>query len=174
MINPEINNEPLKTNSSSFETLYIDQEEPQQRPTLIIYIGPFKTGTTTIQMDSRDFTDSLEMDNYNYAGKRSVQTGLGRRLLANNDCLYKLRDYFFNNRKNNGRCAMDIPCWKKRMEGVVAGNISKNIILSDEGYSYVVRPSSSQFFNKTYHRALQIAYQDWDFFIVPTYRWYFE
>jgi len=174
MINTEINNEPLKTNSSSFETLDLDQEEPRQRPTLIVHIGPSKTGTTTIQMDSRDFTDSLEMDNYIYAGKRSVQTRLRRRLLANNDCLYKVRDYLFNNRKNNGRCAMDIPCWKKRMKGVVSGNISKNIILSDEGYSYVAGLSSPQFFNKTYNRALQIAYQDWDFFIVPTYRRYFE
>jgi len=65
---------------------------------------------------------------------------------------------------------MDIPCWQDRMKDVVAGNISKNVILSDEGYSYY----SGRIFNKTYRSAFQIAYQDWDVLIVPVYRRYAE
>jgi len=51
---------------------------------------------------------------------------------------------------------MDIPCWQDRMKDVVAGNIFKNIILSDEGYSYY----SERIFKKTHRSALQIDHQD--------------
>jgi len=155
----------IETNSSS-----LNPEEPRRRPTLVVHIGPSKTGSSTIQRDSCEFSDSLKMDNYIYAGMFSGRDmkRIEVRLLANDNCLYIVRDYLSTD--DSGRRAMDIPCWQERMKGVVEGNVSKNVILSNEGYSY----SSDILFNKTYHSALQIAYRDWDFLIVATYRRYAE
>jgi len=155
----------------------------KNKPNLIVHIGPAKTGTSTLQKNSRDFTNVLAMDGYIYAGKFGIQQQREaiQDIFDVNDCLFVTEAYLQNHSLNNtnGRLgtegvlkAKDNSCWKTRvtkMDKYLENNTS--IIISDEVYSI---NSKRQSRSKREYEALRAVFQDWDLSFVVTYRRYAE
>lgn len=154
-------------NSSSF------QFHPDKR-SLVLHIGPSKTGTTSIQMESRDMPEALKRDNYIYVGRYAgVINRAVRPLLSNDDCLYRVSDYLLQEDEDSDnleRRGTDIPCWRDKLAKVNRVQNNTSIIWSDEAFSYGNGISR----NETHLAALRVAFRDWNFLVVPTYRRYAE
>ncbi|CAB9528895.1 expressed unknown protein [Seminavis robusta] len=141
-----------------------------RRPSMIIHIGPSKTGTSTIQRESISLQPFLTRDNFVYIGKfaesKYRRASKAAMLLKNDGCFQEAAAAWKYNNSNFN----DTECWMGRMSGIMKyyhQNIS--MILSDEGYSY-----KGRFDNHTYYQLLRVAFQDWNVVVVPTYRRYAE
>jgi hypothetical protein len=142
-----------------------------------MHIGPSKTGTTTLQLDSVNFRNVLQADRYAYLGRyQQSQTRMAANipyLFRNDECLQQVTEYFSTS--DIGK-AMDVPCWKERVQGIqLYQKANMSIVLSDEIYSYQNK-ISEVCNNPSYYSTLRRAYQqeDWNWIVVATYRRYAE
>jgi hypothetical protein len=151
------------------------------RPYLIMHIGPSKTGTTTLQLDSVNLGNVLKADRYVYLGRyQEPRTRIAANipyLFRNDECLEQITDYFATS--NTNAKATDVLCWKERVQGIQRyqkSNIS--IVLSDEIYSYQNKISKVCRNESSYYATLRRAYQQeedgWNWIVVATYRRYAE
>ena len=135
--------------------------EKEGRPSLVIHIGPSKTGSTTIQKDCANLTDPLALDNYVYLGSKSKQERMSK---FHTKLLKK---------------PPEGPSWKEwwNTTGVVKEleerfQRNQSIIMSDEAYSFTnlfAQHDTPEFFE-----AFSELTKNWNVLVVGVYRRYAE
>jgi len=143
---------------------FFKQQQEKPRRSLIIHIGPPKTGTTTIQEISRDYKDTLAKDNFVYFGKlthrRLQKLKIDTIALFDEHCLDQVRSNEFS-------------CWNSSLQ-ILNKNLIKNesILISNEETNFV-GPTGHKM-TKDYYINLKNAFHDWDILYIVTYRRYAE
>jgi hypothetical protein len=156
------------------------RRQRQEKPSLIIHVGPHKTGTTTIQTDAAEyFTAALAKDKYVYLGKaserresRTIDNSI-QNTLRSFGCVHRVLVAQGANQMQN---STKIPvCWKtllKELEHYRQRNIS--IILSDEDLSHDSLFTRGVYSIPGYFDILSRALIGWNVTIVIGYRRYAE
>ena len=143
------------------------------KPTLLIHIGPSKTGTSTIQRESSYWEGILAKDQWYYVGKFASTTYRKPAripiLFDTDDCWKQAVDEYKQNTTHHFR---ETECWAKRTAGLEKHRLKgDSLVLSDEQYSYKAFYDTK---DPEYFKMLRIALQDWNVVVVPTYRRYHE
>lgn len=149
------------------------------KPYFILHIGPSKTGTTTLQKDSAEFQDILDLDRYVYLGRyapRSLrQPAKIGALFANDDCFRQVKAVVQRVGTDSGTSSWP-ECWINRTRTLNECYWARNssIIISDEQLSYE-RHLTSMCNDPWYLPTLKSAlFQNWNVLVVATYRRYAE
>jgi len=108
------------------------------KPHLIIHLGPTKTATTTIQVELTKFQNALEKDNYVYLGKyQPGSSGLGVKsrileIMQNQKCQQKVHQARFAGEERP-------ECWKEMVNLIQEYRTNgTSIIMSAEGFSFTL------------------------------------
>ena len=146
------NNNTLPSNKTGKKKFYL------------IHIGPSKTATSTIQMDSSmirnpDVIKALKKDNTLTVGRYTLESGYWRA----NRCMEKI----IHNAKIKSTKLLLLDCWKGNEEA-----LQMNIIHSDESFSYKANFIQRKVDNV---KAIYLKYFDYDeVIVVGAYRRYGE
>jgi len=137
-------------------------------PYMIMHIGPSKTGTTTIQKNSRDFTDALALDGYIYGGSSAGKKyrDITAEIFEIDNCMKQTISYL-RNHTNPATKAVDVPCWASRMSDLMKIQPRNFVVSGVPDFTKTVH-------SKSYYDEVKVAFKDWNLLFVVTYRRYAE
>lgn len=149
-----------------------------ERPKLVIHIGPHKTATTTTQTELTFFQDRLALDNYVYLGRLYHPYSNSERMVLNRTPDSTLQTYFRD---------MFQKCWKptkvecvKDLRDLLHSQFKTfdrpmpNLLISDEALLKLYDDQKNSDRNENYIMLKEILGRDFDIVIVVTYRRFYE